>query len=205
MALKVRTKVNWVNYICKLFSSQYHISLSINYVYTRGKSFSFVYESKLHQTLFQWWFTTPRSNIVVTSCQPSPTGKSPRLEVKPLQINESDQGIFLQLSCPVGSNFSKLFSLVLSLNFVKSRVLKKVCLVFFYYIAMTNAFWKQKACYCYYFFSYTTSILPLLHDVISFLFYLVCLFTGMQEKITKIILHWNLTSSLLLSVLNYKS
>ena len=38
------------------------------------------------------------------------------------------------------------------------------------------------ACYCYYFFSYTTSILPLLHDVISFLFYLVCLFTGMQEK-----------------------
>ena len=42
------------------------------------------------------------------------------MKVNPLQINDSGQGILLQLSCLVGSNVS----LVSTLNFVKSRKLR---------------------------------------------------------------------------------
>ena len=80
-------------------------------------SFSFVYVSKFYQTFFQRWFITQRSNIAFTNCHAIPTCKIPRLKVKPLQINDSNQGLFLQLSCLAGSNLS----LVSTLNFVKLR------------------------------------------------------------------------------------
>ena len=69
-------------------------------------------ERQLHQTLFHWSFITPRSDIGFTSCQGSPSDKISRLTGKPLQINESYQGIYLQLCCLVGSNFRNLNSLV---------------------------------------------------------------------------------------------
>ena len=108
---------------------RYYISfpvLSINYLCTPGKSFSFVYEGKLHQTTFHWLFNTPWPDFVFTSCQASPTNIIARLKGKPLQMNDSVswQDIFLQLCCLVRPNFSNLFLLVSTLNFVKAGKLK---------------------------------------------------------------------------------
>ena len=124
--LRLRRRLK-LNYLCIFFFSQYYIHflvLSINYACNRGKTFSFVYESKLHQTLFHWSFITPRSDIAFTSCRKSPPYKISRLKAKPRKINDSEQGVFLQLCCLVGSNFSNSFSLVSTLNSVKVRKLK---------------------------------------------------------------------------------
>ena len=77
-------------------------------------------ESKLHQTLFHWLLIAPRPDIAFTSCQTSPNDKISRPKVKPLRINDLEQGIFFQLCCLVGSNFSNLFSLVSALNSIKA-------------------------------------------------------------------------------------
>ena len=54
----------------------------------------------------------PRFDIAFASCQTSPNDKISRLKVKPLRINDLEQGILLQLCCLVGSNFSNSFSLL---------------------------------------------------------------------------------------------
>ena len=82
-----------------------------------------MYERQLHKTLFYYLFITPRS-AGFTSCQASPSDKISRLKGKPLQINESYQGIYFQLCCLVGSNFRNLYSLVSILNCFKGRKLK---------------------------------------------------------------------------------
>ena len=75
----------------------------------------------IHQTLFHWSFITPRSDIGFTSCQGSPSDKISTLTGKPLQRNESYQGIYFQLCLLVGSNFRNLNSLVSTLNSVKGQ------------------------------------------------------------------------------------
>ena len=78
----------------------------------------------VHQTLFHWSFITPWSDIGFTSCQGSPSDKISTLTGKPLQRNESFQGIYIQLCCLLGSNFRKLNSLVSTLNSVKGQKIK---------------------------------------------------------------------------------
>ena len=63
-------------------------------------------------------------DIGFTSCQVSPSDKISRRKGKPLQINESYQGIYFQLCCLVRSNFRNLYSLVSILNCFKGRKLK---------------------------------------------------------------------------------
>lgn len=83
----------------KYFSSQYYISflvLSSNNVYTRGKTFSFVYESILRHTLFNW---SSQSNIAFTSVKSAQMIKYPRPKAKPSQKNNSNEGVLLLLRC----------------------------------------------------------------------------------------------------------
>ena len=62
-------------------------------------------------------------DIGFASCQASPSDKISRLKGKPLQINESFEGNFLQLCCLVGSNFRNLYSMVSILPCVKGQKL----------------------------------------------------------------------------------
>ena len=77
-------------------------------------------QTELHRTLFHWSFIAPRSDIAFTFCQTSPTDKISKLKVKPLRINDLEEGIFFQLCCLDGSNFSNFFSLVSTLNLIKA-------------------------------------------------------------------------------------
>ena len=65
-------------------------------------------------------------DIGFTSCQASPSDKISRLKGKPLQINESFEGNFLQLCCLVGSNFRNLYSMVSILLCVKGQKLQVI-------------------------------------------------------------------------------
>ena len=62
--------------------------------------------------------------IIVFSCQVSPSDKISILKGKPLQISESYQRIYLELCCLYGSNWRKLYSLLLTLNSVKGQSLR---------------------------------------------------------------------------------
>ena len=120
LKVKCKIKVKLPLHIFFLNIIYFFLVVSINCVYNRV--LICLSESKLHQTLFHWLFIAPQSDIdfTITSCQTCLTDKISRLKVKPLRINDLEQGIFLQLCCLVGSNFSNLFSLVSTLNSIKA-------------------------------------------------------------------------------------
>ena len=96
------------------FISQHYINyfflvVSINYVYNGGKGSHLSIGKQITSDIIHWLLIAPRSDIAFTSCKASPNDKISRPKVKPLRINDLEQGIFFQLCCLVGSNFSNLF------------------------------------------------------------------------------------------------
>ena len=102
--------------LAQTFSSQNYslLVLSSNYVCSRRKCFSFVYDIQLRQISFNWSFMSPQSNIVFTSCQANPADKISKPKIKLLQKNALKEGLFL-LMC--GLNWSNLSNLFAGLEF----------------------------------------------------------------------------------------